>query len=208
MKIVSIFFLFLSIAKAEFYLSNEMKDSLEKSYSQEAVTRALLLVDLMNELEGKSLKTRLIKVNNFFNDMPYRSDKKLWNRSDYWANRMEFIGKGAGDCEDYAFAKYFTLVQLGIDRKQLRAFYCKSLTYNQAHMVLAFFSPKKRVPFILGNYNYKILPSTQRKDLKPIKVYNSDDLFLAKLKKLGKKVPKSKAAALDWLEFLNGIRKR
>ena len=29
-------------------------------------------------------------------------------KKDYWATRMEFVGKGAGDCEDYVIAKYFT----------------------------------------------------------------------------------------------------
>lgn len=207
-KLVSIFFLCFSMVRAEFYLPADIKTMLEQKYSKQAVLRVKLLVDLMNRLDGASLKKRLIKANHFFNEIPYKSDKKLWGRNDYWANRTEFLGKGAGDCEDYAYAKYFTLVQLGVDREELRAFYCKSLTFNQAHMVLAFFSPKRRVPFILGNYNYKILPSTKRKDLKPIKVYNSDDLFLAKLRKLGKKLPRSKVKALDWLVILNGIRKR
>ena len=179
-----------------------------KTYRQGAVKRVLSLVDLMNKYENSSEKQKLLAVNNFFNRVPYASDMKVWKRSDYWANRIEFMGKDRGDCEDYTFAKYFTLKQLGVSVKKMKAFYCKSLTYNQAHMVLAFFRKPRSVPFILGNYNYKILPANKRTDLKPIKIFNGDALFIAKLKKQGKVVPGSKKAALNWVKIINGIRRR
>ncbi len=191
-----------------FYLPESQKKELVKTYGTMALTRVHALIDLMNVLEGQSDKKKLLEVNNFFNRVPYASDMKVWNRSDYWANRMEFLGKDRGDCEDYTFAKYFTLKQLGIDVKKMKAFYCKSLTYNQAHMVLAYFRKPRSIPYILGNYNYKILPANRRKDLKPIKLYNGDALFIAKLKKQGKVVPGSKKEALNWIEIINGIRRR
>ena len=191
-----------------FYLPSKQKKEILKTYGEMAVKRVDTLVDLMNKLDGKSDKDKLIAINNFFNRVPYASDQKVWNRSDYWANRMEFMGKDRGDCEDYTFAKYFTLKQLGIKVDKMKAFYCKSLTYNQAHMVLAYFRQPRSVPYILGNYNYKIVPADKRKDLKPIKLYNGDALFIAKLKKQGEVVPGSKEEALNWIKIINGIRRR
>lgn len=191
-----------------FYVDQKTETSFAKQYGGQAIKRLHALVDLMNRLQNGSEKQKLVEVNNFFNEVPYSSDMKVWGKSDYWANRMEFIGKDRGDCEDYTFAKYFTLKQLGIEAEKMRAFYCKSLTYKQAHMVLAYFRKPKSIPFVLGNYNYKILPATKRKDLKPIKLYNSEDLFLAKLKKMGQAVPSSKKSAMMWIELINGIRKR
>ena len=191
-----------------FYLPKKQEMEILKTYQKGAVKRVLSLVDLMNKYEDASVKHKLLAVNKFFNAVPYASDLKIWNRSDYWANRIEFMGKDRGDCEDYTFAKYFTLKQLGVSVKKMKAFYCKSLTYNQAHMVLAYFRKPRSIPFILGNYNYRILPANKRTDLKPIKLYNGDDLFIAKLKKQGKVVPGSKKAALNWVEIINGIRRR
>jgi len=204
-----LFCLCLTFLEAKgFYLPKDQKDEIAKTYHKGAVKRVLSLVDLMNKHENSSDKQKLLVVNKFFNEVPYASDQKTWNRSDYWANRIEFMGKDRGDCEDYTFAKYFTLKQLGVQVKKMKAFYCKSLTYNQAHMVLAYFKKPRSVPFILGNYNYKILPANKRKDLKPIKLYNADALFIAKLKKQGKVVPGSKKAALDWIKIINGIRRK
>ena len=41
-------------------------------------------------------------------------------KKDYWATPIEFMGTGAGDCEDYAIAKYFSLINLGIPEDKLR----------------------------------------------------------------------------------------
>jgi amino acid transporter len=38
---------------------------------------------------------------------------------DYWMTPKEFFIKGFGDCEDYAIAKYFTLLELGVKKESL-----------------------------------------------------------------------------------------
>lgn len=206
---IVLFLVFASVLEAKgFYLPKKQEREILKTYQKGALVRVMNLIDLMNKYEERSDKAKLLAVNDFFNQVPYASDQKTWNRLDYWANRMEFLGKDRGDCEDYTFAKYFTLKQLGLPVKKMKAFYCKSLTYNQAHMVLAYFRKPRSVPFILGNYNYKIVPANKRMDLKPIKLYNGDDLFIAKLKKQGEVVPGSKKAALNWIKIINGIRRK
>ncbi|WP_305596029.1 transglutaminase-like cysteine peptidase, partial [Rhodoferax sp.] len=49
---------------------------------------------------------QLKRVNLFFNrQMLFRSDKDIWQQEDYWATPLEFVGRGAGDCEDFTIAK-------------------------------------------------------------------------------------------------------
>ena len=48
--------------------------------------------------------------------------------------RWSSLGPGGGDCEDYSIAKYYTLVELGVEEKKLRLAYVKAVRYNAFHM--------------------------------------------------------------------------
>ena len=50
---------------------------------------------------------RLTLVNTFFNkNIRFGTDLEVWEQEDYWATPLETLGRGAGDCEDFAIAKY------------------------------------------------------------------------------------------------------
>jgi predicted transglutaminase-like cysteine proteinase len=137
-------------------------------------------------------REKLTRVNDFFNQRTrFVDDSKLWNVKDYWATPLEFLVKGAGDCEDYAIAKYFTLKALGIDDKKMRLTYVKALKLNQAHMVLTYFETPRSVPLVLDNLDTAIKPALQRKDLLPVYSFNGTGLWLAKAQGRGKKVGQS-----------------
>ncbi len=58
---------------------------------------------------------RLTLVNTFFNkNIRFGTDLEVWEQEDYWATALETLGRGAGDCEDFVVAKYFSLVALGV----------------------------------------------------------------------------------------------
>ncbi|MFC2747893.1 MAG: transglutaminase-like cysteine peptidase, partial [Campylobacter concisus] len=136
--IVSVLFLLLASAIGDFIKSTTIA-KVAKIYGEDARRRASALNSLMTSLQDATEQEKLIKVNDFFNSFRWVDDMQLWHKKDYWATRMEFIGKGAGDCEDYVIAKYFTLKQLGIPTQKLYFTYVKALRYNQAHMVLAYY---------------------------------------------------------------------
>ena len=144
---------------------------------------------------------KMEKVNDFFNQTPYASDKTTWGESDYWATRYEFIGKDRADCEDYVIAKYFTLKELGVPSSKLFMTYAKSLKFNVAHMVLTYYATPKSMPLVLDNYNYKILPANERTDLIPIYSFSGDDLFNAKQVQLGKMLPAAAKQTRPWDEL-------
>lgn len=109
---------------------------------------------------------KLKAVNAFFNEqIRYGEDQDLWGQPDYWASPLETLELGAGDCEDFALAKYFTLRLLGISEQSLRLVYTTLASTKQAHMVLGFWSDNGAAPVLLDNLNMQILPIIERLDL-------------------------------------------
>ncbi|MFC2491460.1 MAG: transglutaminase-like cysteine peptidase [Campylobacter curvus] len=177
-------------------------------YGEDARRRASALNALMSSLQNASVQEKLVKVNDFFNALRWTTDMEVWGKKDYWATRMEFLGKGAGDCEDYVIAKYFTLKQLGVPTDKLYFTYVKALKYNQAHMVLSYYETPKSIPLILDNINGKIKIATQRTDLLPVYSFNGDSLYLAKQEGLRQVVPGgNKKQNPKWLELIDKMQK-
>ena len=205
-------FLFLTIIFASnnsnsFSVSKEFLKKVEKQYNIFAVRRVLALVKMMNRYKNADEMTKLKVVNDFFNQIPYQSDIKTWGKKDYWATRLEFLGKDRGDCEDYAIAKFFTLKQMGVSTKKMYLTYAKSRKYKVAHMVLTYFKTPKSIPLVLGNYNKKILPADKRRDLIPVYSFNGEELYLAKQKSLGKLVPNGMNKNKKWDVLMKKIKR-
>ncbi|MDD4949466.1 transglutaminase-like cysteine peptidase [Sulfuricurvum sp.] len=189
------------ISSPEFFIAKPFLDKIEKEYGAFALRRAVSLVAMMNSVRDADEMNKLESVNEFFNRTPYASDQTTWGVSDYWATRLEFIGRDKADCEDYVIAKYFTLKELGVSPKKLYMTYAKSLRYRTAHLVLTYYETPKSVPLVLDNYNYKILPASARNDLVPIYSFSGDELFSAKQAQIGKLVPASGEQKRPWNEL-------
>jgi len=208
MKIKALIFFFWVVvlaitlfSTAEFTIADGMLTKIEKEYGSFAPKRALALLKMMNSAKDLDEKAKLEKVNDFFNGTPYHSDQSVWGVSDYWATRLQFIGKDKGDCEDYVIAKYFTLKELGVPTSKLYMTYAKSLKFKVAHMVLTYYETPKSIPLVLDNYNFKILPANQRDDLVPVYSFSGDDLFNAKQAQLGKMLPAVTKQTRAWDEL-------
>jgi len=139
-----------------------------------------LLVD--GRAKGEAEKLR--RVNDFFNRrIAFDDDRSIWGQSDYWATPIETIGQGRGDCEDFAIAKYYSLIDLGVPLNKLRLVYVKasldgpSGPMQQAHMVLAYYATPNDDPLVLDNLNPEIRPASRRPDLSPIFSFNSEGLW-------------------------------
>ncbi|WP_271411622.1 cysteine protease LapG [Pseudomonas sp. Q1-7] len=121
---------------------------------------------------------KLGAVNRFFNrQLRFTDDLSTWHEKDYWATPIEALVKGAGDCEDYSIAKYFTLRRLGIPAEKLRITYVKALRQNQAHMVLTYYKTPSADPLVLDNLIGEIRPASQRTDLLPVYAFNAEGLY-------------------------------
>jgi len=204
--LASALFVFAIFAGGEFIKASTY-DKIAKVYGQNAKKRVVALNDVMVSLKDATEQEKLVKVNDFFNRLQWKDDREVWGQKDYWATRMEFLGKGAGDCEDFVTAKYFTLKQLGVSTQKLYFTYVKALDYNQAHMVLSYYDSPKSIPLVLDNINPNIKIATQRKDLAPVYSFNGDSLFLSKQEGLGQAIPGgNKKQNPKWLNLVDRMK--
>ena len=154
-----------------------------QKYGPTGVASAKALQQMMLALGGKDELARLRAVNDFYNQrLAYVEDTDNWGQVDYWASPLESLGKGAGDCEDYAIGKYFTLTSLGIPHARLRMVYVRATIAGApngfvAHMVLAYYPTPEADPLVLDNLQPLIRPAGERPDLAPVFSFNAEGLW-------------------------------
>ena len=127
---------------------------------------------------------RLTLVNTFFNkNIRFGTDLEVWEQEDYWATPLETLGRGAGDCEDFVIAKYFSLLALGVPETKLRFVYARALLQQgqalrvEPHMVLAYYKSLGAEPLVLDNLASIIATASQRIDLTPVYSFNKEGYF-------------------------------
>jgi predicted transglutaminase-like cysteine proteinase len=151
-----------------------------KSMGAEAEQRTQRLVDEMQSAAKSKEIDKLRAMNDFFNrSVAYEDDQYIWGRADYWTSPIELLNRGVGDCEDYALAKYFALISMGIAPAKLRMVYVRADVGGSvlAHMVLAYYPTANSEPFILDNLNGELLSASKRPDLAPVFSFNAQGLW-------------------------------
>lgn len=177
----------LALSKGDFSLDREVLQKAAKKYGKEAHDRLIAWEELIRQDRSSRDLDKLKKTNDFFNSrIRFVNDNDVWGVKDYWATPIEFICKGAGDCEDFAIAKYFTLKAMGIPDERLKITYVKALQYNIHHMVLTYYSNPEAEPLVLDNLVDSINPASKRTDLAPIFSFNGSGLWTAKQRGQGK----------------------
>lgn len=162
-----------------------MERKITEHYGTAALDRLKQWQLLLQQLQNQSDKDKVTSINQFFNSHIYfQEDQQLWDNLDYWATPLETLGKGAGDCEDYTIAKYFTLLEAGIAVEKLRFIYVKAQIGDansrlfQAHMVLGYYETDSSIPYILDNLITSVELANRRPDLKPVFSFNSQGLWV------------------------------
>ena len=176
MKIlISIFFLLFFTINADF-VDTSLILKVEEKYGKFAKNRFIALNTMLEKSKNSDLRTKLEKINDFFNDIKYASDQTVYGTSDYWANPYEFLAKDKGDCEDYAIAKYLALEYLGVPTSKMFLSYVRVKSSNEAHMVLTYFETPSSEPLVLDNLRKTIQPASKRDDLIPVFNFNPNIL--------------------------------
>jgi len=195
-----------TIASKTFFISKSKLNSISNNYGVKAQSRVEKWDKMLQSSKDEKILNKLKNVNDFFNKIKYKNDLRHWKKRDYWATPFEFMGTGAGDCEDYAIAKYFSLRKLGVPDSKLRITYVKykklHTKFEQAHMVLTYYHKPNSTPVVLDNINKKLKLATKRKDLKPVYSFNASGLWQAKNKgsiRIGKNNLRS------WKDLINRI---
>jgi predicted transglutaminase-like cysteine proteinase len=175
------------ITETLFRFDKEFLKKAEEKCGNEAPALFTAWEELIHKDKSPSDREKLKKVNDFYNSrIRFVSDIDLWGVQDYWATPIEFLCKKAGDCEDFAIAKFFTLKAMGVAEEKLNIAYVKALQYNIAHMVLTYYSEPGAEPLVLDNLIDSIEPASKRTDLMPVFSFNSAGLWTAKERGKGK----------------------
>jgi len=144
------------------------------------VAEAQAMLQMIERASKLDEQLRLVVVNDFFNKhIAFHTDWEVWGVEDYWASPLEALWKGAGDCEDYAIAKYFSLLTAGVPEAKLRMVYVRVMLDGkpEPHMVVAYYATPDSKPLILDNINPVVMPATQRPDLTPVFSFNTAGLW-------------------------------
>lgn len=198
---------FASAASLNLTLNRGQIRAIDQRYGSSAMARVQAWQTLIRRDGDLDTHAKLEAVNSFFNKLPFISDSQHWGVADYWATPVEFLATDGGDCEDFAIAKYFTLRALGVPSTRLRITYVKSITLNEAHMVLAYYPSPEAEPLVLDNLINKIEPASQRTDLIPVYSFNGDNLWVAReMRGQGQYVGSSSRISL-WRELLKRMRR-
>ncbi|WP_404339909.1 transglutaminase-like cysteine peptidase [Pseudoalteromonas mariniglutinosa] len=188
-----------------FLRNNDNVARAKQHYGDQGQSRINNWLTFIDNSTDKSEWQKVHLVNDFFNKhITYKTDGALWQQQDYWATPLETLGVGMGDCEDYVIAKYFTLIALGVPKNKIRLMYVRQLSVDQPHMVLIYFEQANHIPFVLDNFNPKLIRADKRKDLSPIYSFNGEGLWLAKSKGLGNRV-KNSSGVSAWNAMLKRI---
>jgi predicted transglutaminase-like cysteine proteinase len=155
--------------------------------AQRTGPRALAAVKALQPLLVQGASTDeaalLAAVNEFFNRrVVFTDDRIAFGQDDHWASPLETLETGMGDCEDYAIAKYFSLLAAGVPVARLRLVYVRAAIggpggVSQAHMVLAWYAQPGAEPLILDNLIGEVRPASRRPDLTPVFSFNSEGLW-------------------------------
>lgn len=139
------------------------------------------LLDAASELDDTG---KLLTVNAFYNRrIAFREDRESRGEIDHWATPLETLTLGAGDCEDFAIAKYYTLTALGVPSARLRLVYVQARLAGppprwQPHMVLAHFAASGADASVLDNLVAEVQPVSRRIDLAPVYSFNGEGLWI------------------------------
>ncbi len=142
-----------------------------------SVNRILDYQSYISSCKTYSKEKQLNRINFYLNRLLPQYDAVIDKKEDSWATPKEFLTVGYGDCEDYAIIKYYSLLQLGFDKKRLFFAVVKEKFYGGYHMVLAYYSNPLKPPLILDNLSFKILTLKKRSDLQAQLLINTTGVY-------------------------------
>jgi len=99
-----------------------------------AARRFLSIIEQGRQRQGRALLGEINRAINL--SIRPMSDLAQYGVEDYWAAPLESLSSGAGDCEDYAIAKYVALEESGIASDDLQLEIVRDLEHQATHAVV------------------------------------------------------------------------
>ncbi len=208
MKNIFIILLCISTLSAyHFELTKKDKEFIAKSPKKKFIKyRLKKYANLKKKIKNYPLIKKLSYTNTFLNKIISKVDS-AYGIGDYWKTPKEFLLSARGDCEDYAIAKYFTLLEVGIPKEKLYFAIVKVKGNTSAHMVLLYVENKDKTSLVLDNLSPRVLPFNTRTTLIPKVAFNEIDSYKFTPKKFTKKVRINWGKVNKWEKLLNRVYK-
>jgi predicted transglutaminase-like cysteine proteinase len=134
---------------------------------------AKLFLDIIDEASTRDMRARIGEINRAINaTIRPTGDLKLYGVQDLWATPLTSLAARAGDCEDYAIAKYVALRESGFSGADLRLVIVQDSESHHDHAVAA-------VKFeghwlVLDNLRYIVQQDTEVSRLTPLYFIDDD----------------------------------
>jgi predicted transglutaminase-like cysteine proteinase len=110
-------------------------DGDRENCASDAALQLLAIVDAGRQREGRA---RLGEINRAINLAIHpMSDLAQFGQEDVWSSPLSTFYRGAGDCEDYAIAKFVALRMAGIPSEDLRIVVLADVMRGEGHAVAA-----------------------------------------------------------------------
>jgi predicted transglutaminase-like cysteine proteinase len=110
-------------------------DGDRENCASDAALQLLSIVDAGRQREGRA---RLGEINRAINlAIRPMSDLAQFGQEDVWSSPLVTFHRGAGDCEDYAIAKFVALRMAGIPAEDLRIVVLADVIRGEGHAVAA-----------------------------------------------------------------------
>jgi predicted transglutaminase-like cysteine proteinase len=99
-----------------------------------AARRFLSVIEQGRKRQGRALLGEINRAINL--SIRPMSDLAQYGVEDYWASPLESLSSGAGDCEDYAIAKYVALEESGVAPDALQLEIVRDVEHQATHAVV------------------------------------------------------------------------
>ena len=113
----------------------KMCDQNRAACQSQTALQFLAIVESGRTLDGRA---RLGEINRAINlKIKPMSDLALYGIEDVWSPPLNTLARGAGDCEDYAIAKFVALQEAGVSPDDLRIVVLRDDIREEDHAVVA-----------------------------------------------------------------------
>ncbi|HZD89022.1 MAG TPA: transglutaminase-like cysteine peptidase [Pseudolabrys sp.] len=134
-----------------------------------AATRFLAII---NAARARTGLARIGEINRAVNlAIRPMSDMRQFGVADLWATPLMTFTTGAGDCEDYAIAKYVALRVAGVAARDLRLVILHNSPTHEDHAVTAVRFEGRWL--ILDNLRMTLIADTEMRNVRPLLALNS-----------------------------------
>ena len=126
-----------------------------------------------NVSSGLAEQDLLARVNRWVNrEIAYVNDDRNYRQRDFWATAEQTLGRGSGDCEDFAILKMQMLRAAGVNADRMKLVLLRDLAANADHAFLLVQTDAGKL--VLDNVTDRLYDGSQSNAVRPVLSFSGD----------------------------------